>query len=234
MRNESLMIRYFMRHYSSFCERIVVYDDRSEDDTADFARSAGAEVRPCPYQGLDDIEAVALAQRTYPEARGQADWVMWVDADEFVYHPQLTERLAALKSTGITVPLIAGYSMVADEPPSGDGQIYDEIRKGFPDPSYTKSCVFDPAINISWSTGRHEAYILDGTQVSVNEDDPIKLLHFRYLGAEWHIRRNVANYASLNLENKSRSHGREVYPGYEGPHSPDWYAEQVANAREVI
>lgn len=224
------MIRYFIKHYSTFCDRIIIYDDQSTDLTRDIV-GGFAELRECPWVGLDDIRSIELATTTYKEARGEADWVIWVDADEFIYHPDLPGMLAWLKDVGVTLPSVEGYSMISTSPPSGSGQIYDEIKTGFLDTSYAKHCVFDPQIDITWSAGKHQ---VAGGPFVTNSNDPLKLLHYRYLGPEWHLARNSRNYERVTPENKMRHHGMETYPGYEGHHSPAWYAEQISRAKVCV
>jgi glycosyltransferase involved in cell wall biosynthesis len=227
VRDEALMLTYFLRHYQSFCEKVIIYDDQSTDGTREIAHEAGVELRDCPWSGLDDIKAVALASTQYKEARGEADWVIWVDVDEFIYDRKLKQRLTEMMEIGITLPSVEGFSMVNFTPPTGDGQIYDEIKTGFPDSAYSKQCVFDPAIDISWTTGRHTALV---TAAVTNANLPLKLLHYRYLGPDWHLARNARNFSRLNAENRSRQHGMETYPNYQGLHSPAWYAQQTEQA----
>src|SRR5262245_41681292 len=95
---EAVLIGHWVRHYRAFCERVVVYVDQDSDDgTADLALREGAEVRLHDTGGfLDDFAFVAFAEERYKEARGAAEWVVWVDADEFLYHPRLAARLGEL------------------------------------------------------------------------------------------------------------------------------------------
>lgn len=226
------MVKYFARHYSTFCERMILYDDASTDGTREIAMRAGAEVRDCPWGGLDDIRAIDLASTQYREAEGEADWVIWVDCDEFIYHPRgIAQRLLELKADGVQLPRVDGYSMVAENPPSGPSQIYDEIRTGFPDEAYSKPCVFDPSIGITWTTGRHVARATVPLQET---SDPLRLLHYRYLGRRWHLERNARNFGHLTELNKAMMHGMETYPGATGKHTPVWYAEQVKLAQNCV
>ncbi len=61
----------------SFCDEIVVVDGGSRDRTVELARAAGARVVQNPWPGYG-----AQRQRSLAEARGE--WVLAVDADEFV------------------------------------------------------------------------------------------------------------------------------------------------------
>jgi hypothetical protein len=231
---EATLIPYWVRHYTSFCEKVVVYVDAATDDGTDrLARLAGAEVRFHDTGGIDDEGFVAFAREHYPEARGHADWVVWVDADEFLYHPHLGRRLAELREAGVTRPVVQGYQMVADAPPSGNGQIYDEITRGLPAAEYSKTCVFDPALDVAWTPGKHHATVT-GADVRGDGADPLKLLHYRYLGRDWLVARNARNYARCTEANIGRRHGVETYPDYTGVYSAAWFAEQTANAQEVV
>jgi glycosyltransferase involved in cell wall biosynthesis len=233
--DEAPIIHYWVRHYRTFCERVIVYvDTDTTDGTGRIAADEGAEVRYHRTGGvLDDVGFVAFAQDRYKEARGQADWVVWVDADEFLYHPRMPERLTELRAAGVTYPLVAGYTMVADAPPAGPGQIYDEIRRGIPSPEYGKPCVFDPALEVAWSPGKHSA-TTTGNATRDDGSDRLRLLHYRYLGAEWMVARNARNYARIDENNRRMRHGREVYPDYEGVYSPAWFAEQRGSAIDVL
>jgi glycosyltransferase involved in cell wall biosynthesis len=234
---EAAIIGYWARHYATFAERVIVYVDTDTDDaTREIAAREGAEVRAFHSGGVcDDLAMVAFAQERYKEARGHADWVVWVDADEFLYHPRMASRLDELKAAGVTVPKVRGYTMVADAPPTGNGQVYDEIRIGLSSAEYGKPCIFDPMLEVTWSPGKHTASFTGGPVVrSDGTGDPLKLLHYRYLGEEWFVARNARNFARVDENNRRMQHGRETYPGYAGIYSPAWYAEQRGNAVDVV
>ncbi len=223
--NEAPLIRYWVRAYRAFCDKVIVYVDLGSDDgTAALARREGAEVRPYGPSDLDDVAFVAFAQERYKEARGHADWVVWVDADEILYHPHIEQRLSELRAQGVNFPTVTGYSMMADQPPKGLDQIYDEIQTGFPSRAYGKVCIFDPMLDVEWATGKHTAKAPGA--VSDDGSDPLKLLHYRWLGEDYFMNRNWRNFRRVNALNKAMQHGKEIYPGYQGEYSPQWYAER--------
>lgn len=77
----------------SWCERVIVVDQASEDRTAARARGAGAEVQPGPITGV-----VEPARRAAVDLIGTG-WVVMLDADEMVPAP-LARELARLVAPG--------------------------------------------------------------------------------------------------------------------------------------
>lgn len=237
--NERVLMPYWGRHYRTFCEQLIVYvDTATTDGTDDLARLYGAHVRYHRTAGLDDFGFVAFAQEAYKEARGRAQWVIWVDADEFVYHPRLRERLDAFAGQGVTLPHVAGYAMVAEAPPSSASlHIWEELRYGLPAPEYSKPCVFSPELDLTWAPGKHTAHAAGGGATRDDGSDPLRLLHYRYLGEAWHVARNARNFARMDDRNRQAQHGREIYPDWQGAdqkYSPAWFRAHAGEAQDVV
>lgn len=229
--NEALMMPYWMRHYATFCDRLIVYDDRSDDGTQKIAAVLGADLRAYPGSGFDDIEMVQFANNTYREAEGHADFVIWVDADEFLYDPNMRARLERFTAEGITLPLVQGYAMIGNAPPSGDGQIYDEIALGFAHDRYSKPCILRPNIDLRWDVGKHWAKV--NGNAKTNSDDPLKLLHYRYLGKAYHEARNARNWSRISTRQRQFRLGYETAPDWQGDYSARWYEQQREIAENV-
>jgi glycosyltransferase involved in cell wall biosynthesis len=209
-------------------------DADTDDGTPELARREGAEVRLHSTGGkLDDVGFVAFAQNRYPEARGNAEWVAWVDADEFLYHPRLSERLDELRAQGVTYPRVSGYQMVADAPPDGPGQLTEHVRRGLPAKEYGKPCIFDPALDVRWTPGKHDASVT-GAATRDDGSDPLKLLHYRWFGERWLRERNARNFARIDAANRAVRHGQEVYPDWTGTYSAQWFREHAPEATEVV
>lgn len=231
--NEAPMLAYFLRHYAPLADKVVLYDDHSDDGGPALAAAyANVEVRAYPGNGLDDLRFVEFAAETYPEARGQADWVIWVDTDEFVYHPYLLGTLGRYMAESVTLPLTAGYAMYAPEFPTGPGQIYDEVKTGMPYAAYSKPCVFNPALTLRWHAGKHG--LLNDDNAKRSQAAELKVLHYRHLGAAWFEGRNHRNYTRMTPENIARQHGFQVYD--ENQPLYGWEPQQAAFTalREVI
>lgn len=192
-RNEADLIPYFVRHYRRFSD-VTVFDDASDDDTARVARAEGATVLPVHGAGGPDIEHRIIGVKNYAwkPVRRRYDWVIAVDADEFLYHERLVRALHNARKRGATVLEPCGYQMVSDNPPCKEGLITDEIRRGAPCWLYSKRCCFDPKriIEINFAVGAHYAHPLGKVQILTYPG--LKLLHYHFIGVD----RVVARYAN--------------------------------------
>lgn len=131
VRNESLIIADTLRHYLQRCDRILLYDDCSDDSTAEIAASfdrvqviAGDYWRPdrrpeeTRHRGL-------LLER----ARGLgAEWCLCFDADE-----RLVGDLPDLSADGYEFRLFDGYLTEHTQAPYLDGELADLPRMWGPE-----------------------------------------------------------------------------------------------------
>lgn len=184
---------YWLRHYSSFCDKLIVFDEFSTDSTRHVVSLCPkAELRKWPHRGLDDNRFVEAVNTLYKEARGKADWVIWADPDEILYHP---EPLKVLSQSKADVLQATGYGMVTKEgPPKSEKQIYEIVRRGVRQENYDKCIIWRPSIDIQHTHGRHTypgKFPIGGTI----EQSPFKLLHYHYFGVEYTAMRNRRNYA---------------------------------------
>ena len=53
--NEELMLPYYLRHYSTFCDKIIVYDNMSTDSTRMIAESYGDLVEVVPFDSGEEF-----------------------------------------------------------------------------------------------------------------------------------------------------------------------------------
>lgn len=215
VRNEIQMLPWWIRHYQSFCEKLIVYDDRSDDGTDVYAREAGCDVRALPYSGLDDGLQAQFSSWMYREARGQADFVVVVDADEFLVGPI---------RASYCLPYVGGFQMVSDDLPSREdhpGQLYDYCQTGIPYPEESKPCVFRPELNLEFGVGRH------GTNIPPTETSNLKLLHYRWFGRSYAQERNARNFARLSERAQRYRWGFHTSP----EHTDSWANDLEARFR---
>lgn len=225
-RNERLLIEYFLRHYSAFAEKIIIFDDDSDDGTREIiAACPNAELRDWPGdEGINDDQFQWFANTQWHEARGKADWIFWVDVDEIVYHPKMLDLLASYHKNGVTGPQIAGYTMVSQGFPTTKGQIYDEVKTGFPDEIWTKQAVFREGIH--FNLGRHS---LDRSRYNPRPSltAEMKLLHYRALGKAYVWWRHNRNWNRLPQRCQRAGYGHNTAPSFRGEYSTEWFYEQI-------
>lgn len=122
--NEQDILPYTLRHYATFCDRMVVYDAFSTDRSREIAKEYGAEVVDWATKGVDDLQAKAVKENACMNS--PADWAIAVDADELIYFPEgAFHTLAAYDADGVAVVKPRGFEMFSDTFPTTDGQIYD-------------------------------------------------------------------------------------------------------------
>ena len=150
-----------MRHYGQFA-KVIFLEGNSTDDTIELASSLGAEVRHYDMPDeLDDQTHINIKNECWKNT--SADWVMVVDADEFVYHPDLINRLSTIDAT-VIIP--AFHNMFSEKFPTTAGQIYDEVRYGTIDGGIwrSKPIIFHPGEihSMNWHPGSHVAFAGEG------------------------------------------------------------------------
>lgn len=188
--NEAAFLPYFLRHYQTFARSITLHDNGSTDGTDRLAREAGCRVVTNDTGGRIDNERLAYLKNTCWKG-SDADWVVVCDCDELLYARDVVGELAKYRAAGEAVPTPVGYEMLADQFPTTAGQVYDEVRHGFPDPLYAKAVVFDPRIaEIGYGLGAHGCDPVGAVPLRAST---LKLLHFRYLGID-HLAAKWARY----------------------------------------
>lgn len=208
--NEESILPHFLRFYARLAERIVVYDNGSDDATAALVRAhPRAELRSYDTGGtLHDGVKAELLSSCYREVRGVADWVIAVDCDELLYHPRLLEVLARYAREGVTLPRVRGYSMVTDDPvpPAGDARLLPErYAWGAPNPNFDKRCVFAPEVDIRFGFGQHRC--APAGPVVESREAALKLLHYKHFCVDHVWRRYRRLRPRLSRFNRERGLG---------------------------
>lgn len=204
--NEEVILPYFLRHYSAIAEQIVIFDNMSTDNSISIIKKfPKAEI--IPYDSGGELRGDILGSirnNAWKKSRGLADWVAVVDADEFLWHKNLINYLKACKKNHITIPVPEGFDMVSDSPPSSDGMIFDEIRSGVYNPLFCKFSVFNPNLvrEINYQPGCHQAH--PSGKVVFDRNKGLKLLHYRFLGLEYVLKRHSACRERVSEYNKKR------------------------------
>ena len=205
--NEEFIIPYFLRHYLPIVSKIIVFDNYSTDKSVDLLQQhqkvfvkkidTGDKFR-------DDVKR-ELTNNAWKRSKGHADYVIVLDIDEFLYHPNFLEELVRLKQTGYTVIRPIGYDMITADLPATTGQIYDQVKEGMRNREWDKMALFDPnkIEEINFSPGAHWC-LPEGYVKALKRDHDFKLLHFRYLGFDYVLdkhKKRAARLSDINLKN---------------------------------
>lgn len=242
------MLDYYLRHYSQFCDKIIFYDNESTDRSREIIESyANTEIRTYKTDGkLSDQAYKDLKTSSIQDARGNADYVIISDCDEFIYHPNIRKFLSdTLNKYSVYYP--AGFQMASQTFPTTKGQIYHEVDRGEPTPWYAKPMLINPNLvgDLSYVDGCHEFETLDGLIkapiyhpvpeqirpegeykghrwgkwqmmydiLHMFNDQPLKMLHYKFLGAEFvndRYRQYMNRYSDYNLENQVSMHYKDA------------------------
>lgn len=240
IRNEEVILPYFLRWYSTFCEKITLFDGGSDDDTQEIARAhPKVELRKWEMgDQLDDTAFVDFANQQYKEARGKAHFVCFPDCDELIYHPNIRGLLKSYHRLGVTLPGATGYTMLDNKLPTTSGQIWEEMPYGLRDNIYDKTICFNPMVDLKWSPGKH-GYDVGGWIVKPEHlglpAAELKLLHYRYIQREYVVNRKKRNYSRASALNKEKSYGFTDFPSYlEGKYSMSWYDQALQDRYNVV
>lgn len=209
-------IVFFLRHYCAFADEVWAFDDKSTDETGQILQSwpkVKLEDWPYPDSGIDEELFLDFAYLTYPKAAGKFDWVIWVDPDEIIYHPNIHEVLTH-NLMKYDVIRASGFNMTGIGYPLDDGrQIWEIVQSGVRAPVYSKPIVFNPRASVRWNRGKHQ---LEKCNPRVSPEPLLKLLHYRYLGEDYTRQKNAKNYARCGLKNGDKAAAWTCAPNYDG------------------
>lgn len=219
--NEREVLPFYLRHYASFADEIVLYDDNSDDGSKTLAVCCPiVSLRPWPFpSGLVDDRMMDLWQMAMAEAnRDGFDWIIMPDIDEILYSDiGIRQTCLNADQKGYQVIASEGWNMTGDGLPKDDGrsQIYELLQTGVRAPVYSKPIIVNPKARVSWNRGRHA---LENCNPRVSPPW-VKLLHYRYLGHDYTARRNARNYDRVGVD---KGCAWSNAPDYHGEHSARW------------
>lgn len=210
--NEEKILPYTLDYYSTFCEKIFIYDNMSDDNSDEiYKRYPKVEVIKWDSNNeINEINYINLKTQSYKDrSRNQnVDWVIVCDCDEFLYHSNLIELLEEYKNKGITVPKVCGHDMVSEIFPEYDGKLLvDKVKVG--SERYQPMCkniIFNPDLDVNYGIGAHS---FNCPNAVFSDEEDLKLLHYKFLGKDYvkklYIDR-AKRLSSFNKENKFGEH----------------------------
>lgn len=208
--NEEKLLPFTLDYYSSFCEKIFVYDNNSTDSSDEIYKKY-SKVEVIKWDSgnkINELNYVKIKSEEYRKhsRNYDVDWVITADCDEFIYHPNLIEKLKEYKERGITVVQTSGHEMVCETFPEYDGELLPNKVKIGSDkmPMLSKSIIFNPSIDINFGPGAHS---FKSNKTILSPNDEIKILHYKCLGKEYVIEIYKDRFNRLSQINKSNQWG---------------------------
>ncbi len=230
--NREDTIALTIAHYQKFCSKITVFDNHSTDTT--FARSIrkGAEAKTFGTPGvLNDQDYLTVKNNAWKGS--DADWVIVVDDDEILYHPNLIEELQFAKDSGATIIRPKGFGIFSNEMPVNE---WTELMSGVPDENYSKLCVFNPKAiqEIGYIYGCHQAKPVGRVRLV----EKLYLLHYRAVGGADRLIERHKLYeprrqkSAINMRWALGDHYRKTVENPEETRS--WFQENLANSKPLL
>jgi hypothetical protein len=214
--NEEKILPFTLDYYSTFAEKIFVYDNMSTDSSDEiYKKYDKVEVIKWGEKdnGHNDLSNKEIKSKEYrKKSRGLGvDWVITVDCDEIIYHENLLDLLKKYKEQKVDVPKISGHDMFSDEFPEYDGElIINKIKYG--SELYEPMCkhvVFNPEIDIDFGFGAHHYQCND---CKTSEKPEIKLLHYKFIGFKYVLDRYRTlskRQSKFNTDNNLNTHYKD-------------------------
>jgi glycosyltransferase involved in cell wall biosynthesis len=174
--NEIDIIRLTIKHYQSFCSRIVIYDNYSDDGSDLVAQEMGCQVIKFGTPGeLNDGDYIKVKNNCWKGSN--ADWVIVCDADEILIVDSSALRFATEKK--LTIIKTQGWNVYSNKYVKND---YSEITTGFEDNQYSKLVCFNPKEikEINYVYGCHEANPIG--KLVYQDYGTVYLMHYRCIG----------------------------------------------------
>lgn len=206
--NEEKILPFTLDHYSQFCEKIYVYDNMSTDGSDEIYKKYDNVIVKkwqTPDKKYNDVILAELKSNIYKQSRKhKVDWVIVCDADEYLYHENLLDKLKEYQEKGVTMPKIDGHDMFSETFPKYDGELLTEKVK-IGSETYLPMCkniIFNPSVEVKYMPGAHANQTPNAV---FSDDDELKLLHYKFLGKEYVQFRY--NQLAKQLSDFNKQHG---------------------------
>ena len=187
--NEEEMLPFFLQHYSSFCDEIIIYDGGSVDNSLAIINKSMARVVKQDHKEMDERVLISIRNEAWKQDREKWDWQIVIDIDEILYKKDILKNLQQYTTDGITMPVVTGYDMYSLSFPifSNNKTIVDHIKTGcINDFWQSKNVIFDPKkVDINYNFGCHPCKPVG----NIKSGGQLYLLHFNYVGYDHFIKR---------------------------------------------
>jgi Glycosyl transferase family 2 len=209
--NDIAILPFYLAYYGDWVDRIIVYDDGSDDGSLDLFRAhPKVDLRAFPAKRDSFVlTANELWDRAWSASRNIADWVVIANIDEFFWHRDgMRTYLSNCTENRITVVKPLGYEMVGDAFPPVGADLLRSLPLGVPMWGLDKQQIFNPSAisDMDFGVGRHVSSPVG--RVKVSDPPEAKLLHYKYIDMTgYHNPRQDALKARLLKGDRDRGYG---------------------------
>lgn len=220
--NEEKILPHTINHYSQICDKITIIDNFSTDNSVkmilDAAHTSDTVLLVKQYDTQNQIRDDAYMHiKNTCWKNSTADFVIVCDMDELLYDTDLFETLRIAKISDIAIIPTQGYNMYCETFPDDYSKpITDQVKTGVRAYNFDKSIIFSPKLikEINYSPGAHKCQpVFYKSPIFNNELNPIKLLHYKYLGQDYLLQKHTAYATRLSNYNKANNFGGEYLNG---------------------
>jgi hypothetical protein len=190
IKNEIAILPFFIDYYLNFvkADKIVFADGNSDDGSVEYIKSFGdkTEIISENHVTYSEYDIMRMRNTIWKKYKDDYDWIIIVDADEFLYHPYISDKLEECMNNGITIPSTNGYEMMDKTFPIFTPKNYltNFINKGFRKHGMDKAVIFNPKeVDMKYSFGSHQSYPTGNVVHDSNTE--LKLLHYKFLSLDY-------------------------------------------------
>ena len=198
--NETVMMPYFIHHYSNIADKIIIIEGNPNYQYQYLTKTYNFEVDVIDSKKLDDFQLMELRNYYWRQFKQDYDYIIVVDIDEFL---DITRTdIKEFKQNNVTLPVIQGYQMVSLDFPENLG----EVTTGFADSVHmNKQVIFRSTLDhINYFIGCHSCSPI-GTVIK--SDKTYNLYHYKYIGFEQFKERSKKSSERLSENNKNHGWG---------------------------
>ena len=206
--NEEKFLPFYLKHYSSFADKIIIYDNESTDNTLKILKeNPKVEIKTYKTNGkLNDFEYLKIKNNAWKKSRGKADWVIVCDIDELLYPAPKQDIKQTLQKTDKTIIQTEGYNMISELFPKLETPLLQQTKGEYSEP-FSKTIIFNPhkIVSIKYYPGCHYVESVIG-KVKYGYKT-FRLFHFKNMSLEYLLKRHETFYQRLSQDNKENKLG---------------------------
>jgi glycosyltransferase involved in cell wall biosynthesis len=225
--NESVLLPQLLRHYAPQVDAVFLVDNESDDGSLEVARAfRNVQVSFYSTSGKFYYRLKHLAlEAKRRECIGEFDYVLMVDADEFVVPKNGGGLKGALEGLGTPEAFYThGFHMwrVSSEAAYDPRKPLTEQRthgiESLPGDlyaSYSKPIIIRPSSSLSFSPGMHGFEGSDNPSLESLRKSAFYLLHYVGIEESIYVERSMVRTRRLSEENIKKKYSLQYYGGTE-------------------